>query len=122
MKSAIDDLDNRRPVWAVASEFYLDTELEADDYERIADTLCRSPYSIEELDRIMFEELYPVLIPNCWCVAGEWAGFDLEALEEAILERLSRRIRWPLFLIPGRFVVRDPWDNVKQLVTTNPLS
>ena len=100
------------------SEFYLDTELESDDHKRIANVLRSSPYSASELDQIMFGEVYPVLIANMWSVAGEWAGFDLDSLQDAILERLSRRWKYPAAFIPGRFLVRGQWRTVKQMVRT----
>ena len=101
------------------SELYLDTELNRQDHIRIADTLRSSPYSLGELDQIMFEEVYPVMIPNLWSVAGEWSGFDMPSLESAILARLARRVRVPGFLLPGRRLIRQPWERIKQLIATD---
>jgi len=102
-------------VWDATSELYLDTEPESNDLERIADVLRSSPYTESELDHIMFGEVYPVLIPNMWSIAGEWAPFDLDWLERAILERLNRRLKLPIAMIPGRSMVRDHWRTVKRM-------
>jgi hypothetical protein len=115
MKNPADDLDSRRPVWDAISEFYLDTELGADDLERIANVLRSSPYSEAELDHIMFGEVFPILIPNMWSVAGAWAGFDLDSLQAAILQRQNRRLKFPTAMIPGRSMVGDHWRTVKQM-------
>jgi hypothetical protein len=64
----------------------------------------------------MFGEVYPVLIANLRSVAGEWDGFDADALQAAILERLDRRFKYPAALMPGRYLVRGPWKTVKQMV------
>lgn len=113
------DLENRRPVWDAMSEFYLDTELDADDLERIANVLRSSVYGEAELDLIMFDEVFPVLIPNLHSVAGEWAGYDLDSLEAAILERRNRRLKLPSAMIAGRSLVRGHWRTVKQLMMEN---
>ncbi len=120
MKSAVDDLENRRPVWGSVSELYLDTELQADDYERIANVLRSSPYSASELDHIMYNELYPLLIGNLWDVAGEWGAFDLDSLQDAILQRTARRWQVPSALIPGRSIMRGPWNTLRRMAMEFP--
>jgi len=120
MQNAVDDLENRRPVWDAVSELYLDTESQPDDYERIANVLRSSPYLASELDHIMYTELYPVLIANCWDVAGEWSAFDLDWLQDAILERAAQRFTVPPALFPGRSIVRGPWNTVRRMATEFP--
>jgi hypothetical protein len=65
----------RVAIWCVLSEFYLDTELQDTDLERIAQVLARSPYSLEELRHIEQREVAPVCRGNLCQVAGEWAMF-----------------------------------------------
>jgi hypothetical protein len=104
---AATDLERRRPVWNVLSELYLDTELDDRDHERIAAVLVASRYSAGQLEEILYRELHPVLHWNLLSVAGEWAGFDPDWLEEQILRR-SRR-RWRFAVIAGKWMVRGEW-------------
>ncbi|MGB7328823.1 MAG: hypothetical protein WBD31_28350 [Rubripirellula sp.] len=119
MKNSADDLESRRPVWEAMSELYLDTELDADDLNRIGRILRSSPYNEAELDCIMFDEVFPVLIPNMWGVAGQWAGFDLDWLQAAILQRQQRRLKIPNAMILGRWMVRDHWRTVKGIAAAD---
>jgi hypothetical protein len=40
MKTAIEDLSHRPPVWKALSELFLDLELEPADFERLGRTLA----------------------------------------------------------------------------------
>ena len=116
MNLADGDLLNRRPVWEAMSELFLDTELQENSLSHIASTLTQSPYSLDELESILFHEVYPVLVPNLLQTAGEWAGFDAAWLEAKIIERTRRRRifkRMPQF---SRWMIRDDWNRVKELV------
>ncbi len=53
----------------------------------MARVLSASGYSEPELEQILRWEVGPVLLPNLFSVAGEWAGFDLQWLETEILRR-----------------------------------
>jgi hypothetical protein len=86
VKPAAEDLDNRRRVWEALSALYLDTDTSLSRQWR-ADILAASPYSLQELEDILVEEVHPVCRLNLLCVAGEWAGFDLAWLEARILRR-----------------------------------
>jgi hypothetical protein len=79
------DIATRRPVWSALSELFLDTSLDSSDYERLAARLARSPYSLEELDRILLWEVYPACRSNLVSIAGEGMGFDGQWLESRIL-------------------------------------
>ncbi len=83
------DLEHRRPVWSALSELFLDTSLRPQDLDRIAAVLARSPYSVEEIQRILLWEVYPACRSNLRWIAGEWAGFDPEWLEGRILRGQS---------------------------------
>ena len=108
-------IDDRLPVWEALSDFFLDTELEENDYQRISEVLTSSPYSIQDIEDILRFEVYPVLIWNLRSVAGEWAGFDRDWLLERIEPRLNKRpkIRIPM-LQWG--MVRDHWSRVSTIV------
>jgi len=103
VKAASEDLANRRPVWEALSDLFLDTDVSLARQSRI-DTLAASPYSLEEIERILIDEVYPICKYNLLSVAGAWSGFDQAWLEERIL----RRLRSPLRRLPfssGRLTV-----------------
>ncbi len=112
MKSAVRDLERRRPVWEVLSWLFLDTELDDESYAQIAWVLRQSNYSLEELHEILFRELHPALFWNMMPLAGEWRGFNLEALEARIVDNSSRC--WPGFpdTLITRDMIREPWQRV----------
>jgi hypothetical protein len=84
------DLEARRPVWEALSTLFLDTDISlVRDYR--AKALADSPYPIEDLELILRNEVFPVCSWNLLSVAGVWAGFDLDWLEERIIQRLNRR-------------------------------
>jgi hypothetical protein len=92
---------NRKPIWTALSELWLDTELSAQDLERIARVLAASGFSIEELRHIYLAEVAPVVSPNLLGVAGQWASFDVDWLCSQILRNLKDRPRRTRFW--GRF-------------------
>ncbi len=84
MRPALADLAQRRPVWLAFSDLFLDTDTALFRAGHTRD-LAASPYSLEELDAILREEVYPACSFNLSLVAGEWAGFDSDWLERRIL-------------------------------------
>ncbi len=96
------DLANRLPVWVALSELYLDTELSANDFEHLAETLAASPYSAQELRYILLAEVHPVCVRNRLQIAGVWSGFDPGWLREHILRRRRVWLRWPARFLPFR--------------------
>jgi len=73
IKPAAEDLTARQPVWEALSDMFLDTDTSLSRQWR-ADQLARSPYSIEQLEFILINEVYPICKYNLLSVAGEWAG------------------------------------------------
>jgi hypothetical protein len=112
MMPAVEDLERRRPVWEVLSWLFLDTELDDGSYTQIAQVLRQSNYSLDELREILYRDLHPVLVWNMMPIAGEWRGFDLDALEARIRENSSRW--WPgfPFTLITRGMIREPWQRV----------
>ncbi len=112
------ELLSRIPVWEALSEFWLDTELDAFQFDCIARVLAASPYSIEELRKIHDYEVAPAVSANLAGVAGEWAGFDSQWLSERCAKfRLRRnspffrariRLQTPFF----RFFTARYWREV----------
>ncbi len=109
MKLANEDLEYRRPVWEALSDLFLDTDISLTRSWRIG-ILAASPYSIEELQEILVDEICPVCYSNLFCVAGEWAAFDPDWLESSILSRLRSPFPrwWRLSL--GLFTVHLFWE------------
>ncbi|MFY2762563.1 DUF7079 family protein [Arenimonas sp. MALMAid1274] len=104
-----DELELRRPVWIALSDLYLDTE---PDWASVAEVCSRSPFQIEELQRILFDEVHPVVHWNLYATAGVWDGFDPDWLVASILARCRKpwwRLPWP----EGR---RYPWRVLKPLI------
>jgi hypothetical protein len=106
MRTPAQDVANRRPVWAAWSELYLDTELSADDSERIAAALAASPYTAETLEHILLAEVHPICVISRLQVAGIWSGFDTGWLQQRIQRRQHTRFRWPARLMPLRRTLR----------------
>jgi hypothetical protein len=82
-------LYQRRPVWVAIAQFYLDTELDDLQLLDILKVIYESPYTIEEVKKIDFFEVYPVLKFNIYDTAGEWEAFDEEWLVDKIEEKFK---------------------------------
>ena len=116
MKAPVEDLENRLPVWEACSELYLDTDLDHADHQRIGGVFARSRYSMEELNEIMFNEVWPALGPNLLSIAGEWRGWKTEALKELILQKYRPGWHLPWRLHPlKRFFCKD-WIAIQAIV------
>jgi hypothetical protein len=85
------EIERRKPVWAALFELWLDTELSQEDLLRIADVMRQSGYRIGELREIYLFEVAPVVYPNMFSVAGEWAGFDTGWLFAKSIKRARKR-------------------------------
>ncbi len=110
---ASNEIRFRRPVWEALSELFLDTELMPDDFQRLGRVLAESPYTLHEVEHILYAEVSPVLIWNLLSVAGEWECFDADMLEEAILKHQKSWFWCPRFLLLSRGTIRGPWKNIK---------
>lgn len=114
MKPPSEELERRRPVWEAISAIFLDTEIDDAWREQIVNTLRSSGYSESELDNILWAELCPVLHTNLLSFAGEWAGFDMEYVEQSILSRPAGRIRQWTAYINGGNIARHAWRRIKE--------
>ena len=104
MKANEAQIAERLPVWEALSEFFLDTELQESDYERISRVLVASKYSEEKIEEILIGEVCPVCRGNALSPAGEWLGFDSEWLKKKIGPLLGKRPRFRFW-----FVLRNSW-------------
>jgi hypothetical protein len=94
------ELGRRRIAWGALCDLFLDTELTDADFDRIARQLRDTQYSVEQLEDILRNELAPLLYTNCAPGHfGEWAAFDVAAIEREILAGKHLHIRrWTHFL------------------------
>jgi hypothetical protein len=86
------------------------------DYQYIAKVCAESPYSLRELDRIMFCEAWPALIANLYSMAGEWSGWNEEFLVNRILSKYRLRLHIWWRLNPLKLFYCWKWGHVKSLV------
>lgn len=105
-----DEIEHRRPVWIALSDLFLDTDVR-DRYAPIAEVLAASPFSEEDLKRILYDEVAPVLQPNLLAPAGVWDGFDPEWLAARVRERVGKR-RW----VPILAGIDEHWSAVAAAV------
>ncbi|HUP41022.1 MAG TPA: hypothetical protein VM115_12940 [Vicinamibacterales bacterium] len=102
-------------MWAALSTLFLDTDVSLlRDYR--AKILSASPYGVADLETILAEEVFPLCIGNLFSVAGEWAAFNEDWLEQQITKHVSARFRLRLGI--GFFFVRrsQEWRATRQAV------
>lgn len=83
------DRSERERVWIALSELFLDTDVSS-SLDQIQREVIASPFSIEDIDIILRDEVAPVCLPNLYSVAGEWTGFDPDWLLPSIHKYLSQ--------------------------------
>lgn len=116
LRPPAEDLENRTPVWVAMSDFFLDTELTESIISHIARICASSPYSMEELERIMFMEVWPAFVANLRSVAGEWAGWSEEFVQERVLECIKPRIEVPWRLGPRKRSRCREWPEIERRI------
>lgn len=117
MKVSEAQIKVRLPVWESLSEFFLDTKLDTQDYERIAKRLAATQFTETEIEEILIGEVCPVCRTNLTGIAGEWIGFDSEWLKRSIAPKIRRtaRLKWLLKLRHGWMYGRH-WNKVRKLI------
>ena len=117
VKLTTKDLEYRRPVWEALSDLFIDTDNSFTHVGRIA-VLVASPYSLDELEQILIDEVYPVCRSNLSSIAGEWTGFDPQWLESRILCRLGSPFRSFHGFNFGRLTVPcwTEWRHIKDAI------
>ena len=110
-------IEERFPVWHALSEFFLDTELQPEDYKRIAKTLAATRFTENEMEDILICEVCPVCRSNFAWIAGEWAGFDSGWLKTKIAPRIGKTIRLKsLFKLRHRWMYGKHWMKVRKSI------
>ena len=75
------DQETRTSLWEAFSDFFLDTEVSDVHFRHAARVIARSGISTAEAERVLWNEVFPVLHPNLSSVAGQWAGWSRDWLE-----------------------------------------
>jgi hypothetical protein len=119
MKHPKDDLEARTPVWDALQMFYMDTD-PALFLESAAEVCARSPYSLVEIEAILFNEVLPACRFNLFMLpAPEWAGFATDWLVQRILRKHRFGRRLPLLC---RRYTRDWWRRLVPLIEKRRLT
>ena len=114
MKATEAQIAERLPVWEALSEFFLDTDLQPDDYVCIARKLAATTYTENEIEEILVCEVCPVCRWNMLWIAGEWAGFDRAWLKKRIGPRYGKKVKFRrLFELRHRGIYAPHWNKVK---------
>jgi len=90
MRFSDAELLARQPIWAALSELYLDNDDRP--FDVVANICAESVFSLDELEKILFEEVHPVLSGNLSPAGFVWAGFDQEWLRQRIQSELPVRV------------------------------
>jgi hypothetical protein len=119
------NLERRAPVWEALSELFVGKELQDYDYAGIPKTLRLSGYSLDELEKVLREEVAPVFRSNLSPLAvPEMEGWAHDTIVKEILDYLERertglsRMLTRLVrsrMLPG--VVTERWQTIKSLLS-----
>ncbi|MEO0424213.1 MAG: hypothetical protein AAF184_17880 [Pseudomonadota bacterium] len=107
-----EDLEARTPVWDSLQMLFMDTDPVA-HYEDMVLRCAASPYTLDELEAILFNELLPALRGNLYDLAGEWRGFEVRGLVEHVLANHEFGKRRPRF---GRWMVSGDWPKLSEMI------
>lgn len=101
------------------SKLFLDTEPTEAEINTIASSLYQLKLSTDEIDNIVYYDLFPILYSNLLSVTGAWCGFDKEWLLDQINSRHAQTQTWAktfynysAWLLVG-WMVTSPLDKVK---------
>jgi len=120
MKAIEAQIEERFPVWDALSKFFLDTELQPDDYKRIAKVLAASRFTENEIEEILICEVRPACRINLLVPAGEWIGFGEDWLREKIAPRIGEKIKlnfwFRLLRLRDYWMYGRKWNKVRKLI------
>lgn len=111
MKLPGEDVEKRAPVWEAFGEFFLDNVPNLDYVARVC---AESPYSLKELDQILFSEVWPAPFANLASMAGEWAGWNREWLVARVIEKHKTNSSSFWWLNPAKLFFCSAWPRVRK--------
>ena len=110
MKPPEQDLTDRVPIWDEFQMLFMDTDVTL-FYDRIVEVCIQSKYSVDELEAILFNEVFPGVRFNLWLLpAPDWCGFETEWLKQRILKKHCFAKRRPLL---GRLYTQGHWRKLR---------
>lgn len=107
------DVVDRTPIWDCMQDLFMDTDVTL-SYKFIAKRCAESKYSIDELEKILFNEVLPALRFNMFALpAPEWVGFQSEWLIKRVIEkhRFGKSKPWIL----RRYTLQH-WNRVRPAI------
>lgn len=113
MISAREDVEHRFPIWKACSDFFIDNELNECDINHIVNVCADSKYTMRELEKIMFLEVWPAFIINLFSVAGNWTGWSDEYIKERVLAKYRFRLYFSWRLNPIKRFYCSRWEEVE---------
>jgi hypothetical protein len=110
-------LEERKSIWIVMSEFFVDNEI---DYDR--EVALIDQYLLSDLKQIFFREVAPACGPNLMTpVPPVWAGFEPDWVVTEICSNLAKRerswadrISFEASVIYYRIRCADVWTEVEK--------
>lgn len=119
------NFERRAPVWEALSELFVGKELQDYDYAGIAKTLRLSGYSVDELEKVLREEVAPVFRSNLSSLAipemEGWAQDTVVKEVRAYLERERTGLSWLLRHLGTSRALPDAatkrWQRIRTLLS-----
>jgi hypothetical protein len=102
-------IERRKPLWSALADLYLDTQSEL-FVPHIVRCARAGDFSLAEVEHILRWEVRPALYQNLLSVAGEWAGWPDDWLEERIMDSMQRR---PPMLIGKDQFMPEEWPEIE---------
>lgn len=104
------DIVDRTPIWDCMQDLFMDTDVTL-SYEFIIKRCAESKYGIDDLEKILFNEVLPALRFNMFDLpAPEWVGFQTEWIVKRIIEKHTFGKSKPWLL---RSYTQKHWDILK---------
>jgi hypothetical protein len=112
-----DEIARRLPVWHALSELFLDTQLQPEDYARIATSLKASGLPTDQIRDILEREVALAFSYNLLSVAGEWVPWSEDEVEEIIGKamRAPNVLGWLRALRFRKYVAQE-WQKLRSLL------
>ncbi|MBA4008373.1 MAG: hypothetical protein C0486_06315 [Erythrobacter sp.] len=112
-----DEISRRLPVWCALSDAFLDTELDERDYRHMAEVIRAQGFTAAEAEAMFRTEVAPAFAENLWSVAGQWAGWSEQTVQERVLENRNRAFAgWTNRLMLGKFLDEE-WARIAAHLT-----
>lgn len=88
---------------------FMDTD-PACHLDEIVEACAASPYALDELEEILFQEVLPALRLNLLNVAGEWRGYAPDGLAQWVLSKHRFGKRRPFLM---RRYTKEWWGTIR---------